>query len=201
MPRSTSGWTRTGCSRRSDARSVWWASSRRAPGVAEHVKFDPYALLQALDRHRVTYIVIGGFARVVQGTEEITRGLDIVPSTRPENLRRLDAALRDLDARQPDGRELTIDENTLAVQPVVELATEHGQLKLVPEPAGTRGYDDLRRAATREPLGRGVRPSVASIGDLARMVSALGDEERVPQLMQLRRLVELERVRERALER
>ena len=26
------------------------------------------------------------------------------PSTRPENLRRLDAALRDLDAREPDGR-------------------------------------------------------------------------------------------------
>jgi hypothetical protein len=164
-------------------------------------RFDPYALLQTLDKQRVTYIVIGGFARVLQGTEEITRGLDIVPSTRPENLRRLDAALRDLDARQPDGRELTIDENTLAAQPVVELATEHGQLKLVPEPAGTRGYDDLRRAATREPLGRGVRPSVASIGDLARMVSALGDEERLPQLMQLRRLVELERARERVIER
>jgi hypothetical protein len=57
----------------------------------------------------------------------------------------------------------------------------------------------LRRAATFEPLGRGVRPSVASIGDLARMVSALSDEERLPQLMQLRRLVELERVRERVI--
>ena len=164
-------------------------------------RFDPYALLQTLDKQRVTYIVIGGFARVLQGTEEITRGLDIVPSTRPENLRRLDAALRDLDARQPNGRELTIDENRIAAQSVLELATEHGQLKLVPEPAGTRGYDDLRRAATREPLGRGVRPSVASIGDLARMVSALGDEERLPQLMQLRRLVELERARERVIER
>jgi hypothetical protein len=164
-------------------------------------RFDPYGLLQALDRNRVTYIVIGGFARVLQGTEELTRGLDIVPSTRPENLRRLDAALRDLDTRQPDGRELTLDENTIAAQPVLELATEHGELKIVPEPIGTRGYDDLRRAAHREPLGRGARPSVASIGDLARMVSALGDEERIPQLMQLRRLVELERVRERVIER
>jgi hypothetical protein len=164
-------------------------------------RFDPYGLLQTLDKHRVTYIVIGGFARVLQGTEEITRGLDIAPSTRPENLRRLDTALRDLDAREPDGRDLTIDENKIAAQPVLELATEHGQLKIVPEPVGTRGYDDLRRAATREPLGRGVRPSVASIGDLARMVSALGDEERLPQLMQLRRLVELERVRERVIER
>jgi hypothetical protein len=169
--------------------------------VAERAKFDPYALLQALDQQRVTYIVIGGFARVLQGTEEITRGLDIVPSTRPENLRRLDAALRDLDAKRSDGRALAINEDTIAAQPVLDLATEHGELKIVPEPMGTRGYDDLRRAATREPLGRGVRPSVASIGDLARMVSALGDEERIPQLMQLRRLVELERVRERVIER
>jgi hypothetical protein len=162
-------------------------------------KFDPYGLLQALDEHRVTYIVVGGFARVLQGTEEITRGLDIVPSTRAENVRRLDGALRDLDATQPDGRAPTLDESTITAQPVLELATKHGPLKIVPEPLGTRGYDDLRRAATREPLGRGVRPSVASIGDLARMVSALSDEERLPQLMQLRRLVELERVRERVI--
>ncbi len=169
--------------------------------VEPSASFDPYALLQALDRRRVSFIVIGGFARVLQGTEEITRALDIVPSTRPENLRRLDAAVRDLGARRPDGREPTIDEKTIAAQPVLELATEHGELKIVPEPLGTRGYDDLRRAATREPLGRGVRPSVASIGDLARMVSALGDEQRLPQLMQLRRLVELELVRERVIER
>ena len=169
--------------------------------MAEPAKFDPYALLHALDQQRVTYIVIGGFARVLQGTEEITRSLDIVPSTRPENLRRLDAALRDLDATRPDGRAPAINEETIAAQPVLELATEHGELKIVPEPMGTRGYDDLRRAATRESLGRGVRPSVASIGDLARMVSALGDEERLPQLMQLRRLVELERARERVIER
>jgi len=169
--------------------------------VAERSKFDPYALLQALERHRVTFVVIGGFARIVQGTEEMTYGLDITPSTRDENLRRLDRALRDVRARRADGRELNLDPDVLASQPVHELTTEYGELKLVPEPAGTRGYDDLRRAANREPLGRGVRPSVASIGDLARMVSSLGDEDRLPQLMQLRRLVELERARDRVLQR
>jgi hypothetical protein len=164
-------------------------------------KLDPYGLLQALDRHRVTYVVIGGFARIVQGTEEMTYGLDVTPSLREENLRRLELALGDVDARRTDGGERSLDPKTLAAQPVHELETRYGELKLVPEPAGTRGYDDLRRAANREPLGRGVRPSVASIGDLARMVSALGDEERIPQLMQLRRLVELERARTRGIER
>ena len=169
--------------------------------MAERAKFDPYGLLQALDRHRVTFVVIGGFARIVQGTEEMTYGLDITPSTRDENLRRLDLALRDVGAKRADGRQLNLDPDALASQPVHELTTEHGELKLVPEPAGTRGYDDLRRAANREPLGHGVRPSVASIGDLARMVSSLEDQDRLPQLMQLRRLVELERARDRVLQR
>ena len=53
--------------------------------------------------------------------------------------------------------------------------------------------DDLRRHASREPLGRGVRPSVASVGDLARMLAALGREQDVPHLHELRRLRELER--------
>lgn len=169
--------------------------------MAERAKLDPYGLLQALERQRVAYVVVGGFARIVQGTEEMTYGLDIAPSLREQNLERLGRALADVDARRADGRELSLDPKTLAVEPVHELSTRYGELKLLPEPAGTRGYDDLRRAANREPLGRGVRPSVASIGDLARMVSALGDEERLPQLMQLRRLVELERGRTRAIER
>ncbi len=66
-------------------------------------------------------------------------------------------------------------------------------IKIVPFPAGTRGYDDLRRAATREPIGRGLRPSVASPGDLARMLSALGREQDIPHLIAMRRLIELER--------
>jgi hypothetical protein len=164
-------------------------------------RFDPYALLQALDHRRVTYVLIGGFARIVQGTEEMTYGLDLTPSLREQNLERLARALHDVDARRADGREFSLDPETLAAQPVHELETRYGELKLVPEPAGTRGYDDLRRAANREPLGRGVRPSVASIGDLARMLSALGGEERLPQLMQLRRITELERTRTRGIAR
>ncbi len=137
-----------------------------------HTKFDPYAILQALDRHRVSYVVIGAFARVLQGTEEITRGIDIVPSTRGDNLQRLDDALREMNATEPDGRGLDLTESALADRSAIELATDFGEMKVVPTPAGTRGYDDLRRGANREPLGRGVRPDVASIGDLARMASA-----------------------------
>ena len=44
--------------------------------------FDPIAVLQALDDQRVTYIVIGGLGRVIHGSDELTDGIDIVPSTR-----------------------------------------------------------------------------------------------------------------------
>lgn len=80
------------------------------------------------------------------------------------------------------------------------LRTEHGELKILPEPAGTRGFDDLRRHATGEHIGKGLRPRIASTGDLARMLAALGREEDVYKLLALRHLMELERTRGLGLE-
>ncbi len=153
-------------------------------------RFDPLGLLAVLDRHRVAYIVIGGFGRVVHGAEEITRGVDVVPSQKPDNLERLNAALEELEAVPAEGRTASVDPGDDGN--LVELSTSHGGLKIVRQPEGTRGYEDLRRAATREPLGRGIRPAVASIDDLGRMLAALGRAEDQEKLRDLRRLVELD---------
>ena len=144
--------------------------------------FDPRAVLSVLDRHRVSFVVIGGLARVIEGADEVTMGVDITPSTRPENLRRLEDALG----------ELGVGETKVDAEQPTTVTTTYGELRVVPIPAGTRGYDDLRRAAVREPLGQGLRPAVASKGDLARMLSALGREEDAGKLHQFRRLIELE---------
>lgn len=154
--------------------------------------FDPIAVLQTLDRHRVTYIVVGALGRVIHGSSETTDGIDIVPSTREQNLRRLGLALEELRACRPDGRPLDL-QNNLSHEPVLELHTDQGELRLVPQPAGTRGYDDLRRRANREPLGLGLRPFVASIADHARMLAALDREQNREPLRRLRRVIELER--------
>ena len=154
-------------------------------------RFDPLGLLTTLDRNRVAYIVVGAFGRVVHGAEEITRGVDIVPSTKPDNLERLDAALEELEVKGADRRALSAA-NIGAGDDVIELSTNRGELKIVCQPEGTGGYDDLRRAAAREPLGKGVRPPVASVDDLARMLAALGREEDQAKLRDLRRLAELE---------
>jgi hypothetical protein len=160
--------------------------------MARNDPFDPYAVLSALDDRGVIYIVIGGLGRVIHGSDELTDGIDIVPSTREENLRRLGLALDDLNAHGPDHKAPDLHRTG-----VIELRTAAGELKIVPEPAGTRGYDDLRRDATREPLGRGVRPSVASLGDHARMLAALDRERDHEALRTVRRLIELERGRSR----
>lgn len=155
-------------------------------------RFDPYSILAALEEQRVTYILIGAFARVIVGADEITRGVDLTPSAKEENLRRLDLALEAMNARRLDGGEPNVQTNDYTHDPVVELRTDHGEVKVVPFPEGTRGYDDLRRAAERQPLGHGFRPSVASTGDLARMLSALGRDQDIPNLLMIRRLIELE---------
>jgi hypothetical protein len=149
--------------------------------------FDPYELLAALDRGRVSYVVIGGFARVVHGSGEVTDGLDIVPSLRDENLRRLGGVLGELDAGEP-----ALAERVAALEPVIA-QTRAGELRIVAEPWGTRGYDDLRIRANRENLGRGIRPALASVVDCVRMLDASERALDVERLVRLRRLMELER--------
>jgi hypothetical protein len=116
------------------------------------VGFDPLRALAALDRHRVAFVVVGGLARIVHGADEVTDTLDIVPSLRAGNLERLEAALAELDADAIEGR-------VTAAGPgeAMTVATSAGTLTITAMPAATRGYDDLRRAASREPLGGGLR--------------------------------------------
>jgi hypothetical protein len=154
--------------------------------------FEPRAILAALERNYVAYVLIGGLARVIRGADELTRGVDVCPSLRPDNLERLARALADLEARPPGRRRLLIDE-ALAEGPALVLRTGSGPLTLVPEPAGTRrGYDDLRRAATREHIGHGLRPSVSSVADLARMMAARGRDADLARLPEMRRIMEIE---------
>jgi hypothetical protein len=156
-------------------------------------RFDPYAILHALEEKRVAYVLVGGLARVLQGSDELTHGLDLTPSTRKENLDRLQGALEQLNARRVDGRPLELANLDPDREPVLELASDAGEIKLVPEPTGTRGYEDLRRRATREPIGEGLRPAVADPGDLVRMLESLGrDHDRIV-IETMHRAIELDR--------
>jgi hypothetical protein len=155
--------------------------------MSSQTRFDPYEMLAALDRERVSYVVIGGFARVVHGSGEVTDGLDIAPSLRDENLRRIDRVLDQLGTRDS-----ALAEQLSSCEPLM-VKTQAGELRIVPEPWGTRGYDDLRIRANRENLGRGVRPAVASVVDSVRMLDASEREPDAERLVRMRRMMELER--------
>lgn len=154
-------------------------------------RFDPYAVFETLGRERVSYVVAGGFARVVHGSGETTRNLDIVPSLREDNLRRLARALEGLGATSPDSKRL--DAADLTAPGRFAAGTGVGEIGVVATPWGTHGYDDLRIRAFRENLGRGIRPPVASLVDCVRMLAASEREPDAERLERLRRLMELER--------
>jgi len=59
---------------------------------------DFVAILRALSDHEVDYLVVGMLAAVLQGAPAVTFDVDIVHRRSPENVARLLAALRDLDA-------------------------------------------------------------------------------------------------------
>jgi hypothetical protein len=71
------------------------------------------------------------------------------------------------------------------------MLTRSGPLNVILTPAGSAGYDDLRRKAIREPLGFGVRTTLASLDDIIRTTAAHGDRKTGEQLPRLHRLLDL----------
>jgi transcriptional regulator with XRE-family HTH domain len=152
---------------------------------------DPLALLDALDRHRVDYLISGELAAIIHGADRPYTALTITPHLRGDAPQRLTAALTTLAAKTPT----TLDEHT-----PTETHTRAGTLVIDPTPPGTRGFADLRRASTREPLGQGLRPRVTAPADLIRTLNTQPDPDR-DLLDQLHRIANLERTHSRGLSR
>lgn len=150
------------------------------------------ALLAALDRHRVVYVLIGGMAAVAHGSPFPTEDVDITPATGKDNLARLSSALEELDARVrvegvPDGLPFAHDAGSLAAVQTWNLTTRFGDLDLSFVPDGTTGYDDLRRDAEETDL-LGVAVAVASLADVVRSKQAANrpkDQRVLPTLRDL----------------
>ena len=69
-------------------------------------RFDPAAIFDALARHNVEYVTVGGIAIQAHGGQRLTQDLDVVIAASSDNAGRLAHALVELDARilGPDGR-------------------------------------------------------------------------------------------------
>lgn len=164
-------------------------------------RFDPVRSLQTLVAHEVRFVVVGAFAAVVQGYPLPTYDLDVTPARERENVERLVGALLELNAglRVPGPERIPFPIEVLMLEQAVSwtLLTDAGSLDLVSVPAGTQGFDDLRRDAVEMEIG-GVRVLFASLRDVIRMKEAANRAKDVAQLAALR--ATLERVRERESE-
>jgi hypothetical protein len=135
-------------------------------------------LIAALARNDVDYVVIGGVATQVHGHRRTTMDLDLTPDPYPENLRRLGAALAELEARPVDsGEEM--------------LLTQYGQIHILKEPKGARPFDEMRERALLVDLD-GNDVAIVSLDDLIRMKRAAG---RPGDLDDIATLTEVERQR------
>jgi catechol 2,3-dioxygenase-like lactoylglutathione lyase family enzyme len=125
------------------------------------------ALLEALDDHGVKYVITGSVAAMAHGAPDVRPGdLDVIPATDPDNLERLAAALRAIDAEmRPEYGEWQIEagerewvedgrlRNARPLDPADPATFDHsfespdGRLDVVPEAAGT--YAAVRPRAGR----------------------------------------------------
>jgi hypothetical protein len=151
-------------------------------------------LLRVLIEHEVEFLVLGGVAVYVHGYARLTQDLDILPDPSAANMRRLGAALQELQAvaAGTGGTRLELDlshPESLAVGNYF-LETSLGALDLVNGPRlDLQRYRALDRNAVEVPFG-GSRIRVVGKDDLIDMKREAGREK---DLRDIAALTEVER--------
>lgn len=111
--------------------------------------------LKALADAEVEFLVVGGVAAVLAGAPVSTFDLDILYRRTPENVERLVGALRKMTAvyRDPAGRRIEPNAETLASFRMNLLRTRHGDVDVMAEIGDRRTYEDCLARSHREDLG------------------------------------------------
>ena len=109
-------------------------------------------LLQRLSEHKVEFVVIGGFCGVLHGTPLITYDLDICCRFNRENLRRLEASVKDLTPRHrltANKLPLELTDELCGTLKNIYLTTDWGILDCLGTVAGVGDYEQaLERSIT-----------------------------------------------------
>jgi len=146
--------------------------------MPEQAPLDPERIIRVLAKHCVDFVLIGALAARLQGFPRLTADADITPSRDPDNLRRLAAALRELEARifteaVPEGLPFDCNQKMLARVELLNLISSAGRIDIAFIPSGTQGYDDLLQGAVRFEV-YGIELKVASLQDIVRSKEAAG---------------------------
>jgi hypothetical protein len=134
----------------------------------------PKPLLEALDRHGVDFVVVGGLAGLAHGSSYPTFDLDVAYSREQPNLRRLAGALTEIGVTlrgAPPDLLFHPDAPTLANGANFTFDTEFGSFDVLGDIAGIKSYEELRRYSRVEQIA-GVEVRVASLDHLITMKRA-----------------------------
>jgi len=138
-------------------------------------QFDLRALLEALHEREVRFVVIGGVAVGAHGYVRGTEDLDVVPDPDPENLKRLIAALEELETTLPTvgGRPFNPPSDARVIRQGgnVTAETRFGGLDIVQRAQGVPTYAQLENDAVESNL-LGIPVRVCSLTRLREMKEA-----------------------------
>jgi len=150
------------------------------------------ALLAALGRHEVAFIVVGGAAAIAHGSARLTQDLDIVYERSAANLDRLARALADHKPYlrgAPPGLPFIWDRSTLARGLNFTLTTSLGDIDLLGEIPGGGAYRDLQADAIELQMF-GTRCLCLSLAQLIRAKRAAGRPRDMEALAELEAIEE-----------
>jgi len=114
-------------------------------------------LLERLRAHQVEFVIIGGLCVVIHGAPMVTKDVDICCRFGPENLMRLEAAVKDLHPvhrMTPNQLPFVLDDRLCRELKNVYLRTDLGILDCLSEVTGVGNFDDVLRASASCLSGR-----------------------------------------------
>lgn len=165
-----------------------------------HPELDAAEVLRVLDRHEVDYVLIGGLALALYGSNQLTFDIDVVPAADSANLEDLAGAMRELQAKvivYAAPSEIHLSEPIWTAQvlldnPFLHLRTRAGDVDVLLQPTGLPdGYDQLVGSSV-EVRVHGLVIRVAELSDIATSKRATGRPK------DLEALGEIERLRHRS---
>ena len=166
-----------------------WDESARVP----HQQLDADTILRTLLAHDVDFIVIGGLAVGAHGFPRATKDVDLVPAPEPDNLRRLYAALSELQAEPMEIGDFRPAELPVPFAPEGldeggnwTLRTVAGRVDVMQWiPGIEEGYEQLRPRAVEDDVPGIGRVAFAGYDDLVTMKRTAGRPEDELDLLRL----------------
>lgn len=159
---------------------------------------DPDSLFAALNEAGVDYVVVGGLAANLRGSQRVTKDIDIVYSTEATNLRKLCAVINAIEPRiivlgQPEGSGLTLTPQHLKRHPLLQLSTKLGEVDLLSTIAGFKSYGAIKKASNAVDVdGRSI--PMLTLAGVIKSKRVLKRPKDIDDVKQLEAIAELERI-------